>query len=114
MNVKDVVKLQKALNNVFFGQNKRWANIARFDRFREVRKDLLKELDDGKKSAEVGGKNKSKNNAEIEKIEKKNQKIWEEKISRKIVLKVKKLLGKEKIMREDICLVRRRSYKTGT
>jgi len=65
IKVKDVVKLQKALNNVFFGQNKRWANIARFDRFREVRKDLLKELDDGKKSAEVGGKNKSKNNAEF-------------------------------------------------
>jgi len=53
----------------FFCQNKVWANIARFDRFGEVRK----ELEDGKKSAEVGGKNKLKNNAEIEKIERKKK-----------------------------------------
>jgi RNA recognition motif-containing protein len=58
INVKDVVKLLKALNNVCFGQNKVWANIARFDRFGEVKKELLKEAEDGKKSAEVGGKNK--------------------------------------------------------
>lgn len=61
IKVKDVVKLQKALNNVSLGQYRVWANIARFDRFGEVRKELLKELEDGKKSAEVGGKNKSKN-----------------------------------------------------
>ena len=74
INVKDVVKLQKALNNVFFGQKKVWVNIACFDRFGEARKELVKELEDGKKSAEVGGKNKSKINAEIEKIEKKESK----------------------------------------
>lgn len=84
--------MQKALYNVCFGQKKVWANIARFDRFGEVKKDLLKEAEDGKKSAEVGGKNKSKNNAEFEKKKKKNKKLWEEKISRKIVMTVKKLL----------------------
>ena len=38
INVKDVAKLRKALNNVYFGQNKVWANVARFDRFGEVKK----------------------------------------------------------------------------
>lgn len=37
---------------------------------------MLKELEDGKKSAEVGGKNKSKINAEFEKIEKKRIKRY--------------------------------------
>jgi len=64
INVKDVAKLQKALNNVYFGQNKVWANVARFDRFGEVKRELLNEWEDGKKSAAVGGKNKSKINAE--------------------------------------------------
>jgi hypothetical protein len=32
-NVRDVVKLNKALNNVVFGNLKVWANMARYDRF---------------------------------------------------------------------------------
>lgn len=64
INVKNVSKLQKALNNVYFDQNKVWANVARFDRFGDVKKELLNGLEDGKKSAAVGGKNKSKNNAD--------------------------------------------------
>ncbi|KEH26001.1 RNA recognition motif [Medicago truncatula] len=69
INVKDVAKLQKALNNVYFGQNKVWTNVACFDRFGEVKKVPLNGLEDGKKSAAVGGKNKSKNNADDEKKE---------------------------------------------
>ncbi|KEH38026.1 RNA recognition motif [Medicago truncatula] len=38
INVKDVAKLQKVLNNVFFGQNKVWENVACFDRFGEGEK----------------------------------------------------------------------------
>jgi RNA recognition motif-containing protein len=60
INVKDVAKLQKVLNNVFFGQNKVWANVARFDRFGEVKKEFLKGLEDGKIFVAVGGKNKLK------------------------------------------------------
>ena len=67
IHVKNVEKLKKALNNVYLGLNKVWANVARFDRFGEVKKELLKELEDGRKLAEGGGKNKSKNNAEVEK-----------------------------------------------
>ncbi|AES75307.1 RNA recognition motif [Medicago truncatula] len=81
IKVKDVVKLQKALNNVSLGQYRVWANIARFDRFGEVRKELLKELEDGKKSAEVGGKNKSKN-------------MFEEALARKQALEQVKLDAK--------------------
>jgi len=39
-----------------------WENVARFDRFRKVKKELLQEQEEGKKSVEEGGKNKSKNN----------------------------------------------------
>jgi hypothetical protein len=92
INVKDVAKLQKALNNVYFGQNKVWANVARFDRFGEVKKELLNGSEDGKRSAVVGGKNKSKNNAD-EKKEKKESNIMggknKSKNSEKIVVKEK-------------------------
>ena len=56
INVRDVKKLQKALNNVFFGQNKVLANVACFDRFGEVKKELLNGLEDGKKTTSAGGK----------------------------------------------------------
>jgi len=79
--VKDVAKLQKALNNVYFGHNKVWANVARFDRFGEVKKELLNGVEDVKKSAAVGGKNKSKNDADDEKKKLMKQILWEEKIS---------------------------------
>jgi len=35
-NVRDVVKLNKALNNVVFGNLKVWENVARFDRFGDI------------------------------------------------------------------------------
>jgi len=66
--VRFTAKLQKALNNVFIGQNIVWANVARFDRFGEVKKELLQEQEEGRKSVEDGGKNKSKNNIDGEKI----------------------------------------------
>jgi len=100
INVKDVAKLQKALNNVYFGQNKVWANVVRFDRFGEVKKELLQGLEDGRKSEKVEGKKKSKNSDEGGKKMKKKQLLWEEKKSRKIVLMVKKILWEEKTMRE--------------
>jgi len=96
INVKDVAKLQKALNNVYFGQNKVWANVARFDRFGEVKKELLQGLEDGRKSEKMGGKNKLKNSVDGGKKMKEKQLLWEEKISRKIVFLVKKYCGRKK------------------
>ncbi|AES70132.1 DUF4283 domain protein [Medicago truncatula] len=89
----DVAKLQKALNNIYFGQNKVWANVARFDKFGEVKTELLNGLEDGKKPAAVGGKNKSKINADDGKKEKKESNIMrgknKSKNSEKIVVKEK-------------------------
>jgi hypothetical protein len=83
INVKDTAKLQKALNNVFFGQNRVWANVARFDRFGEVKKELLQKQAEGIKSVEEGGKNKSKINIDGKKTTVRGKKIMRENILRR-------------------------------
>jgi hypothetical protein len=40
IHMRDVGKLDRAMKNVFFGHQRAWANVARFDRFGGVGKEL--------------------------------------------------------------------------